>query len=282
MKTEIGISTWLYSSLPLETALEKIGGAGFGAVELWGDTHFHPSRISARYVHSIKRLLAKTRLQVYSLHAPFNGLDIAAEDKKTRKDAVAAVTENIRLVAMLHARVIVLHPGQRLDGGTNSLKELQAYHTRLGESIFALDRTAARYDCQLAVENMIFRRPFHFNWVDRKYQIGWNMKQLHVMIDPYLHTGICLDIGHALISGISLVRAIKDKRVISFHIHDNDGKFDHHLVPGKGKINWRRFFAALRLRNDSPGLIFEIAGGNNPDKVLENIKKMMVSTKFIE
>jgi sugar phosphate isomerase/epimerase len=67
--------------------------------------------------------------------------------------------------------------------------------------------------------------------------------------DP--HFRACLDTGHAhFSSGLTLetwIRLLGD-RLAHLHIHDNCGKDDEHLPPGRGKID----FSGLRLLQDNP------------------------------
>ena len=51
--------------------------------------------------------------------------------------------------------------------------------------------------------------------------------------------GICMDVGHARLMG-DVVDAIEtcSGHLITTHLHDNRGRNDDHLVPGKGVIDW--------------------------------------------
>ena len=51
--------------------------------------------------------------------------------------------------------------------------------------------------------------------------------------------GICMDVGHARMMG-DVVDAIEtcSGHLITTHLHDNRGRSDDHLVPGKGVIDW--------------------------------------------
>ena len=58
----------------------------------------------------------------------------------------------------------------------------------------------------------------------------------------------CFDFGHANITGLDIpleIAALSDTLGL-VHVHDNDGKIDHHLVPFDGKINWRDAMSALK------------------------------------
>ena len=59
---------------------------------------------------------------------------------------------------------------------------------------------------------------------------------------------LCLDTGHEAVFGLSpadaVRRAGKDLKVL--HVHDNNGKYDQHLVPLMGVIDFKEFGKALK------------------------------------
>jgi len=74
--------------------------------------------------------------------------------------------------------------------------------------------------------------------------------------------GFCLDTGHALLLGkdIRNVMAMLGKRILAFHIHDNNGVSDQHVAPYMGILDWNRFMEGLRLLNYRGALSFETDG----------------------
>jgi sugar phosphate isomerase/epimerase len=54
--------------------------------------------------------------------------------------------------------------------------------------------------------------------------------------------GFCLDVGHALVElgpgGMERYDHLLSGRLIHFHLHDNDGSADQHLVCGEGRVDW--------------------------------------------
>lgn len=274
MNVEFGVSTWLYETAPLEEAVEKIGRAGFHLLELWGNTHFHPDRLRDIGIKPLKQLLRHFRIKVYSLHVPFKGFNLADRDTGARRLAVEAVIESIRCAAVFKPDVIIVHPGN--DAGTNDLRETREFREHLKESLGRLAKVAAQYSSRLAVENMIHGQPWNPDWVRRKHQFGWNLSQLRSIVKVIPGAGICLDTGHAVLNGTPLQKAVSENRVISFHLHDNDGKDDQHLIPGKGCIDWHKFYSYFFRRKMKQGLIFEINGGDNPDRVLDGLKAATV------
>ena len=60
--------------------------------------------------------------------------------------------------------------------------------------------------------------------------------------------GICLDTGHAWVFGTQPADAVRllGNRIKAFHVHDNHGGYDHHLLPCMGSIDWEAFKIALK------------------------------------
>jgi sugar phosphate isomerase/epimerase len=71
--------------------------------------------------------------------------------------------------------------------------------------------------------------------------------------------GICLDLGHAhLTVGISEAIATLNKRIVSVHVHDNNGLKDDHLWPGDGSIDWPATAQKLNALDTPPATVLEI------------------------
>ena len=63
--------------------------------------------------------------------------------------------------------------------------------------------------------------------------------------------GFCLDTGHALLAyGKDAMKAYyaMEEHIIAFHLADNAGDRDSHILPGHGRFPWGDFFKALNKR----------------------------------
>ena len=91
--------------------------------------------------------------------------------------------------------------------------------------------------------------------------------------------GVCLDIGHAHLSGpssdshpnagIDEAFELLKPRIAELHLHDNHGSKDDHLWPGSGNIDWNNIAKHVAtLPADTPGIL-EIAHDleETPDSV---------------
>lgn len=275
-KIEFGISTWLYENASLEEAVERLGRAGFRVLELWGNTHLHPDRLGEINGKALKRLMRRFGMRAHSLHVPFKPeFDLAAPEANLRLLAVQGVAESMKFAAALRPGIIVAHPGNDRGPGADDPREYRDYCKRVAESLRRLAGMAARHSCVLAVENMPHGKPWNPEWIEKKYQFGWSLPQLRKLTSAIPNAGICLDVGHAHLSGIPIAQSsVVDKRIVSFHVHDNNAVSDFHYVPGKGTLDWKRFLSLFCRRKSWEGFIFEISGGENPDQTLDDLVRV--------
>lgn len=81
------------------------------------------------------------------------------------------------------------------------------------------------------------------------------------MNNPFF--GLCLDIGHLNLfaddSAPVWVKAM-GARLQHVHLHDNDGKADHHWPIGKGVIDFDTFFYALEQYTPEAVISLEVDG----------------------
>lgn len=79
---------------------------------------------------------------------------------------------------------------------------------------------------------------------------------------------ICLDTGHtAVFPHLNVADEVRrlGKQIKVFHIHDNFGQFDEHMLPTKGKIDWDDFLLALKQIEFDGTFSLEIHFDNNLD-----------------
>ncbi len=103
---------------------------------------------------------------------------------------------------------------------------------------------AKRQGIGLAVENMVDFRNF------RRRYCGGDIYELIELVDTINDPSvqICLDTGHANLSGIDVAAAIRaiGPRLKATHINDNrDNGNDEHLFPYFGTVNWKETMKAF-------------------------------------
>ena len=76
-----------------------------------------------------------------------------------------------------------------------------------------------------------------------------SMQELRAFISDFPHdkVGLCLDVGHACISGLDAAEQarVAAERLWALHIQDVDGRNDSHWVPGRGITDWNSLGQAL-------------------------------------
>lgn len=225
---------------------------GFSNAELWAmPPHFpYADGPAAERIHD---MLRGAGVAVASLHAPLypdvrtyrkdRWYSLSSRDDAHRKESVDAAAGAGAWLARHGGGTLVLHTGFPAEswyphawaGFLSSLNELTE---RVPENVrFAVENTpspSGEVDIILDI-------------VDRY---------------PRERVGVCLDLGHANITGNAqnAVRAAAD-RLIHVHAHDNRGARDEHLVPGRGSIDWKRVLSALREVGFGGAFTLELSDG---------------------
>jgi sugar phosphate isomerase/epimerase len=90
--------------------------------------------------------------------------------------------------------------------------------------------------------------------------------------------GCCLDVGHQTVfshSSLEKWLASMGPYIGQIHLHDNFGKNDDHLAPGKGTINFQPLFDYLRGRKgDIPVITLEPHGEENLRPSFEYLERV--------
>lgn len=148
----------------------------------------------------------------------------------------------LRATKMLGAEWMVVHPMNLPRDPLYSAGKAQEANLRY---LAPYIEEAKRLGIGIAVENMVdFRK-----W--RRRYCGGDIYELIELVDR-IHdpaVGICLDTGHANLSGIEVGPAIRaiGSRLKATHINDNrDNGNDEHLFPYFGTVNWTDTMKAFR------------------------------------
>ena len=259
-----GISTHLYVGDRLDRDhLVEIAAHGFDAVEVFA-VRSHFDYRDRRSAIALAEWLDDTRLALHSMHAPIardyvhgswkDTLSLAAADDGRRKAAVAEAHAALDVAGAVKYSTLVLHAGvPEPHGGAadNSLGSLV-------RSLEELTPVADGYGVRLAVEII----PNALSTPSALVEL--------VESDLEADLGICMDVGHARLMG-DVVEAIEtcSGHLLTTHLHDNRGKNDDHLVPGKGVINWDAALLAFQKIGYDGVWMFELAAAAERKPMLE-------------
>jgi len=205
--------------------LQRIAEAGFTHVH-WCHHWCTDFLYADCEIEQIARWLAEFGLAVTDLHA-----SAGAEKRWTsprdyeRLAGVELVANRIRMAGRLGSDVVILH----LIGLPDDPAQQGAFWDRVWASLDDLAPVAAGAGVRIALENG------HFD-------------QLEACLGRYGadFLGLCYDCGHGnmIPDGLDRLEAVRD-RLISIHLHDNDGQNDQHLPPFRGTVDWPRLMDIL-------------------------------------
>lgn len=205
-----------------------------------------PGNVDENAVNVIKEY--KKRLENFSgtlsLHAPFNELFPSSMDPEVQKLALKRFSQALFCGKELGCDYMVVHSCY------NPLIDHPEYRKAWLENSFKFwDYFLSMHeeDIAIAVENVWDRTPSHIAELLQKFK-GSNLK-------------VCLDTGHAnIFSSLDLEDWISslEEHLACLHVHDNHGKGDDHLCPGKGNIDFSPLFSLME--EDELTLVSEVVG----------------------
>lgn len=142
-----------------------------------------------------------------------------------RRAGVELVRNRIHMAARLGADVIIMHMGTAPVDAEGAAR----YWDQLWRSLDELEPYARDRQVRIAIENGIFAQ---IRRVFSRY--------------PADYVGLCYDCGHGNISGDGLdeTEALGD-RLISLHLHDNNGERDLHQPLFMGTVDWERLAGVI-------------------------------------
>ena len=264
-----GISTHLYVADRLERDhLVEIAAHGFEAVEVFA-VRDHFDYRDRRAGIALAEWLEDTRLILNSMHAPIagryvngswqGGLSLAATDETRRKAALDETMATLDVAAAVPYKFLVVHCGVPVpyagpaDNNRHSLIR----------SLEELSPVASRYGVRLAIEVI----PNDLSTPSALVDV------IEGDIDA-AGLGICMDVGHARMMG-DVVDAIEtcSGHLVTTHLHDNRGRSDDHLVPGKGVIDWDAATLAFQKVGYDGAWMFELAVAAERKPILEQAAK---------
>jgi protein FrlC len=257
--------TSLLKFYPLPEALAVIAEAGYEGVELWGGLphaytdDFHlDGRLDEPTVGRCRRLLADSGLEAVSFlpeqcFYPVNFLIEEAppfDGAKLRERSLAYFERAIELTAALRiSRMLVTTPfwgWQRT--GERFVHTAGKALPRVTEVFGRLTRRAEQAGVTLVLEPLTFLETTAVETLDDLAAVldGVGSPALVAMLD----TGHINVTARALgLDPIAYLQAHIDRlgpRLQHFHIDDNLGDSDTHLLPGEGNFDFAAAYAALR------------------------------------
>jgi len=192
--------------------LKNIAEAGFSHIH-WCH-HWNTDFLYSRWeIDQIQSWLDEYGLKLLDLHGSAGSEKAWASPLEyQRLSGVELVKNRIDMTAQLSADVVIMH----VPGDPDSIP--------IRKSLDEIEPFARKRNVRIAIENGNFP----------------TIKKLFSEYDPE-YVGLCYDSGHGNAGGDGLdnLEDLKD-RLISVHLHDNDGTGDQHKLMFSGTIDWER------------------------------------------
>ncbi|HAR64210.1 MAG: hypothetical protein DKM50_09540 [Candidatus Margulisiibacteriota bacterium] len=261
----IGISTGCFYQISIFDCLEDIRNAGFCTIEI-SSSPSHLDYHNKEAVKQAKAKMAELGIEPYSFHAPFGAdIDITSLDEKVRDNSYQELLNAADAAVLIGVRYLVIHPGPEKPHNPSDQDHMQ----RLENAGKVLNKVASfckDHKIDLVLENVL------------PHLIFGNMRDMLWILGSINTTnvGTCMDTGHAALSGDIDIITYKISGYLRYiHAHDNKGKYDDHLPPGSGTIDWHKLLLSLTRTAFRGSIILELAGNQQRrnDEVLSDARQ---------
>lgn len=233
-----------------ETGFEAYDYSFFAKVK--DDDHETILFSEENYIEKAKELRAyadSIGIKCNQAHAVFPSFYKNIEDKDLEKRRTDEIIKNIKIAGILGATLIVVHPVNEYRAEKNieyykSLEEIaRAAHVKIGiENMWNWDRNQNKV-CPAALST------------DEDFKNTLRGLPSDVFC-------ALVDVGHACMEGAgstgpSMIRAVGD-RLGGLHLHDNWCKYDEHMIPLTGGIDYKKIIEALADVNYQGDITLEV------------------------
>lgn len=235
----IGISTACLYPLETENALKELLQLGFRRFEIFLNSF---SELGKSFLKEQKKMLGNYGATVSAVHpftSGFENLLIFSDYLRRFNDGQELYKKYFETAAELGASIVVLH-GQKKNSKT--LDE-QKYFERYAK-LYELGQQNGVF---LAQENVNLFRSESPDFI----------KRMHTALGQ--NCAFVLDIKQSFRAGnnpFTMAEAMGD-RLLHVHINDRNEK-DDCLLPGRGSVDYRKFFQTLNTQNYGGDFIIEV------------------------
>jgi len=229
-------SSAVYFNYSLSYAIKDLGELGYDGIEIWGGRP-HMFKNDLDYdLDQLKMIIKEFNMDVCNfIPAQFRYPSIlCSRNEVVRKDSISYIKSAIDNARKIGSPSVSLCPGmvlfdEDLDTGWKNLigsfKEIEEYAK--DKNILLLIEPAHRFETNLirTIEDCL--------------------KMLEILDSEFF--GILIDTGHCYINGEEFKEVLPKCKdfPLHFHIDDNFGEADLHLIPGEGSIDFEDFYRAL-------------------------------------
>ncbi|MGE3275452.1 MAG: sugar phosphate isomerase/epimerase family protein [Vicinamibacterales bacterium] len=250
MSWDIGIATGGCVERPILDVLDALADARVPQVEI-GTPPRHFAPWEAMQTLAVRDHLQRGGMRAVSIHAPFGGLlDLSDPNPHHRRGALTAILTAAAALDVIGGRYVVVHPSDTPRHGHDVGRRLADCRGTLEELAAALTSRGLVLALETPLPHLIGGHPDEFAWL------------LETMPPE---VAVCLDTGHTALGGhwLACLR-IAGRRLAHVHATDNHGRFDDHLPPGDGALDWPTITGSLREAGYQGAIILELACTSGP------------------
>ena len=233
-----------------EEVIELCLKAGFYGIEgVYGEGFF---KGSIEKITKIGEAFKAAGLSIGTFHLPYSHAemdDISNLYECDRRRVVENIKRWIEKAVAAGSSIGILHPCSRrrwngLESYDVKIEGEDRMFGQVSKSLQELLKFGEQFGFKIAVENI---EPYGGGMLGSR---GAHLKRIY-QENKHPNLGFCLDTGHALMSyGYDVMDLYYDmeEHLIAFHLADNAGDRDSHILPGHGNFPWGDFFKALNKR----------------------------------
>lgn len=244
----IGITAGSYTRYGITEGARKAKAHGFDCFDFGEfvntETDFFKlpeTEFKAELIHR-RKLIEAEGIVVWQAHSPWRcpARDSTHEERAERLESFLKAVRGSGYIGATHFVMHALMPF-----GTNSPDNPELMKDMNAEFMGRLAKEAKEYGVKhIDIENL----PFPSLPINHTSQCLDFAKRMNRETDSDIFK-VCLDTGHSNFCGenpADAVRMLGREYLGALHVHDNNGKADQHLIPGKGNIDWTDFSNALQ------------------------------------
>jgi sugar phosphate isomerase/epimerase len=189
----------------------------------------------------VRRQAVERGLAIHSAHGCWGGrtiraprVDLGATDPTAHRESVDDLRRCVDWLAEAGGTCLVVHPG-----GLSVPSDASSRRSALAQGLIELAEHALAHESnvRICVENM----PPGVHPGSRMADLAELLREL-----GHPRLALALDTGHAnLTSGTAAETRAAGSLLATTHVHDNNGRRDAHMPPGRGTINWTDWGVAL-------------------------------------
>lgn len=202
---------------------------------------------SADYWNDALDLIMRERTGGFSIHSPFNNVDICMPCDEEKLFHVLRTPFD--LYHKYSGEFYVVHTNGYLPADADKQFEDDC-RKRAEDRLARFHEICVSEGVRMVVENLGFRR-------GKKHL--YNHQQFLELFQALPEIWCLIDTGHTLLGDFDIydIQKTLKNRLVAYHVHDNDKMLDQHLRIGAGCLDWNRFAQGYKEFTPDAAIVME-------------------------